>query len=125
MTEDLSTKRDIKQIEFIIKYCSNIKDAIQIFGQDEEDFLSNIQFQHSCAFAVEQIGERVKRLSGDLVSKHSEVEWKEIAGFRNVLSHDYPNVNLSVFWSTIINDVPRLKKECERILEELKQSSVF
>jgi len=111
-------------MEFIIKYCNDIGEAILIFGQDEEDFLSNIQFQHSCAFAVEQIGERVKRLSKDIVSRYSEVEWKEIAGFRNVLSHDYPSVNLSVFWNTIINDVPLLKKECERILEDLKQSGV-
>jgi len=53
------------------------------------------------------------------------MEWKDIAGFRNVLSHDYPNVNLSVFWSTIVNDVPRLKKECECILADLKQSGVY
>jgi len=93
-----------------------------MFGQDEEDFMSNTQFQHSCAFAVEQIGERVKRLSYDLTSRYSEVEWRDIAGFRNVLSHDYPNVNLSVFWSTITNDVPKLKKECEIILADLRQS---
>lgn len=67
----------------------------------------------------------MKRLSFDLTSRYSEMEWKDIAGFRNVLSHDYPNVNLSVFWSTIVNDVPRLKKECECILADLKQSGVY
>jgi len=93
-----------------------------MFGRDEEDFLSNIQFQHSCAFAVEQIGERVKRLSCGIVSRYSEIEWRDIAGFRNILSHDYPSVNLSVFWSTIMNDIPKLKKECESILADLNQS---
>jgi len=109
-------------MEFIINYCNDVEEAILFFGQDEEDFLSNVQYQHSCAFAVEQIGERVKRLSKDLVSRHPEIEWKEIAGFRNVLSYDYPSVNLSVFWSTITNDVPELKKECERILNGLTRN---
>jgi len=44
VAEDSVTKRDIKQMEFIIRYCVDIEDAIRTFGQDEEDFLSNVQF---------------------------------------------------------------------------------
>jgi len=64
----------------------------------------------------------VKRLSDHVVSRYPEVEWKDIAGFRDVLSHNYPSVNLSVFWNTIINDVPKLKNECESILTDLRQN---
>jgi len=62
--------RDISQIEAIIQYCDNIGEAITMFGADEEDFLSNTQFQHSCAFSLLQVGEIVKRLSPDITSKH-------------------------------------------------------
>jgi len=120
VTEDSSMKHDIKQMGFIVKYCTDIEDAISMFGEDEEDFLNNVQYQHCCAFAIAQIGERVKRLSPGFVKKYSEIEWKDIAGFRDVLSHDYNCVDLSMFWNTISKDVPKLKKECESILAELK-----
>ena len=47
-----------------------ISQAIQMFGSDEEGFLENVQFQNSCAFAMIQIGEKVKRLSAHLTLKH-------------------------------------------------------
>jgi len=121
VTEDLSTKlEDIKQIEFIIKYCSQVEDAVQVFGSDEEDFLGNVHYQNACAFALSQIGEHVKQLSHGLRKKYSEIEWKEIAGFRDILSHDYPGVNLSTFWDTVTKEVPKLKNDCEIILRNLK-----
>ena len=123
MKEGSSTKRDIKQIEFIINYCNVIDSTIALYGQDEDEFFYNIQFQYTCAFAAEHIGECVKLLSKDLISKYPDIEWRDIAKFRDILSHDYPNVNLSIFWDTLINDVPRLKKECESILAYLRSIS--
>ncbi len=123
MTEDLFMKRDVKHLELIIRYCGDIEDAIESFGSDEEDFLNNVQYQRSCAFTVSQIGERVKRLSNNITTKFPDVEWKEIAGFRDVLSHDYENVNIPRFWNTIVYDIPRLKKECEHILKELNENN--
>ena len=123
MKESSSTKRDIKQLEFIVKYCNAIEDTISLYGQIESEFFENIQFQYTCAFAAEHIGECVKQLSKELISKHPEIEWKDIARFRDLLSHDYPNVNLSIFWSTLIHEVPPLKKECESILYDLRSKS--
>lgn len=113
-------KHDIKQLERIIQYCENVEEAVQRFGSDEEDFLENIIFQHACAFEISQIGERVKRLSVELTKRYPEIEWKDIAGFRDILSHEYENVNTTMFWNTIIKDVPKLKKDCEAILIELE-----
>jgi len=95
---------------------------ISVYGSDIEDFLDNKHFQYACAFATSQIGERVKRLSLELTSGHSEVDWKVIARFRDLLSHGYESVNLRVFWDTTINDIPKLRKECELILTELRRN---
>ena len=69
-----------------------------MFGDDEEIFLGNVQFQNSCAFSMIQIGERVKRLSSDFIVKYPAVEWRDIAKFRDVLSHNYEGVNLRIVW---------------------------
>jgi len=112
--------RDVGYIESIIRYCGNIEEAIQIFGNDEEDFLENVHFQNDCAFSLSQIGEIVKRLSPDLTSKHPEVEWDNIARLRDIISHKYEGIELRVVWDIIMGDVPSLSKDCKFILAELK-----
>jgi uncharacterized protein with HEPN domain len=116
-------KRDIRHLELIIKYCTDVEDSVSMFGADEEDFYGSVQYQHCCAFQIAQIGERVKRLSSQLVAKYSEIEWKDIAGFRDVLSHDYDNIDMAMFWRTVSKDVPKLKRDCETILTEIKNKS--
>ncbi len=111
--------RDIKHLRSIIQSCNEIEEAVLMFGADEEDYLSNKQYQNSCAFALLQIGEIVKRLSPDLISSHPEIEWSDIAKFRDVLTHSYSKVELPAVWNVITEDVPSLKKECESILTEL------
>ena len=122
MTEDLSMKRDTQHLESIIEYCEEIAKAITRFGSDEEDFLEDVLFQNSCAFALIQIGEKVKRLSVETTTKYSTVEWKDIAKYRDMLSHNYDKMNLHMVWGTILNEVPVLKKECKTVLADLYQN---
>ena len=120
MIENSFTDPDIRYIGSIVRYCNDITGAIRMFGSDEEDFLDNVQFQNSCAFAMIQIGEKVKRLSTHLTSKYSGIEWKEIARYRDMLSHNYDKMNLHMIWGTITEEIPLLKSECESILTDLK-----
>jgi len=69
-----------------------------MFGSDEDDFIDNVQFQNSCAFSMIQIGERVKRLSSEFIAGYPEIEWSDIARFRDILSHNYDGVNLQIVW---------------------------
>lgn len=112
--------RDIRSLETIIRHCNNIEITIATFGDDEEDFLESIPFQQSCAFSMEQIGEMTKNLSSELTSRYPEVEWSDIARFRDFLSHHYEKINLHLMWHSIIDEVPVLKKNCEKILTEMK-----
>jgi len=74
--------RDIIYVKDILRYCDDIAEAIHTFGSDVEDFLENIQFQHSCSFELLQIGEIVKRLSSDFTSRYPKTEWSNIAKLR-------------------------------------------
>jgi uncharacterized protein with HEPN domain len=48
------------------------------------------------------------------------VDWKGLAGFRNVLVHDYLGVDLEYIYRAVEQDVPRLKLACERVLQGLE-----
>jgi uncharacterized protein with HEPN domain len=59
---------------------------------------------------LEIIGEAVKRLSDDFKSKNSEIPWRNVAGLRDVLIHDYMGVDLENVWNVVEQNLPSLKK---------------
>jgi uncharacterized protein with HEPN domain len=66
---------------------------------------------------LEIIGEAVKKLPRGIRERYSDIPWKEVAGFRDVLIHDYFGIDIGVVWKTIIEDLPFLKKYVELILK--------
>ena len=58
---------------------------------------------------LEIIGEATKRISTDVKNDNPEIPWREIAGLRDVLIHDYMGVDLHVVWNVEVQDVPKLK----------------
>jgi len=113
---------DVKLLKVIIEYCGRIRNAMARFGDDEEDFLGDPEYQYACSFCITQIGETIKRLSQKVTDGHPEIPWDKIAGMRDFLAHRYGSVNLSTVWVTIKERIPELKDVCEAILGELKVS---
>ena len=64
------------------------------------------------------IGEAVKHLSLDVRERRPEIPWKDIAGMRDVLIHEYAGVHLERIWKTVQEDLPPLKKVVEEILKD-------
>src|SRR3989344_8072688 len=54
------------------------------------------------------IGEAVKNLSQEIKKEHPEIEWKKIAGLRDILVHEYSGVNLEIIWDIIANKLSPL-----------------
>jgi len=69
---------------------------------------------------LEIIGEATINISDDLKRNYPDVSWKEIKGMRNFVTHQYFGVELSEIWSTVVNDIPLLKKQIQKIIEDVE-----
>ena len=100
------------------KIINAIEEAIEVFGDvSEENFLQNKTLKLAMAMSVIRIGELVKNLTPEFREKNSQVEWKAIAGFRDIAAHKYDTLRMRDVYITIKNELPELKKQIEKILE--------
>jgi len=67
---------------------------------------------------LEVIGEATKMLPAELRAQHSDVDWKRIAGLRDILIHRYFGIDLDIIWDVVQNKVPVLAKRLEEMLAE-------
>ena len=105
-------------------YIKHVLDAIAtiegyISGISVEEFYGNKLCQDGVTRELEIIGEAVKRLSSEYVASMSAVPWKDIAGMRDKLIHDYISVDLEAVWKTATEDLIVLKKS---LMDAMKRS---
>lgn len=104
-------------------YLSNIKECIERIETYTDDgreiFLQTTLIQDAVIRNFEIIGEATKRLSPELRAAYPDVPWQQLAGFRDVLIHDYLKVNLNRVWGVIEQNLPELKTRVEAILQRL------
>lgn len=70
--------------------------------------------------AIEIIGEASKQMPKEICEQYPKIPWKAIAGMRDKMIHHYFGVNLKILWNTVNNDLPVLKPELLKILNNLK-----
>lgn len=68
---------------------------------------------------LEIIGEAVKNIPDDIRASYPEVEWKRIAGLRDILIHQYFGIDHDIIWDILQNKLPTLATQIKRILESL------
>ena len=85
-------------------------------GITEESFLKNETLKRAFARCLEVIGEAVKNLSTDMITRNSDIEWRNMAGMRDKLIHFYFGVDYHLVWRAITERLPRLKQEIQKIL---------
>lgn len=82
-------------------------------------FLASAMMQDAIIRNFEIVGEAAKHLSPEIRQLHPEVQWKGLAGLRDVLIHNYMGVDLIEIWNIVDDELPQIKSSLEPILHEL------
>ena len=101
-------------LEDILESVNRIERYIK--GKTKKEFLDNYEKQDAIIKRLEIIGEAVKNIPSEIKKKHPEIPWKDMAGMRNVLIHEYFGVIMDRVWDTAKNDIPKLKKQIQELL---------
>jgi uncharacterized protein with HEPN domain len=105
-------------------YLLHIRDAVarilEYTRDGRTEFLADHKTQDAVLRNLEIVGEATKNLSSPLRAKHADIPWKQIAGMRDKLIHEYFGVNLDLVWSTVEKVIPGFQVTIEEMLREEK-----
>jgi uncharacterized protein with HEPN domain len=100
-------------IEHILESIFTIEEYLK--GHSKESFLGNKMVQDAVVRQFEIVGEATKRLSANFKERNSHIPWKNMAGMRDILIHDYIGVDLWQVWDTAKDDLPDLKEKLKYV----------
>ncbi len=97
-------------------YLNDMLDSIAaikgyIHGLDYAAFLEDRKTYSATVRELEIIGEASGKLSETLKIQHPEIDWRTIKDFRNVLAHEYFNINSEILWDIVQNKLEPLKNQ--------------
>lgn len=115
-------KDDMPEREFV-DYLKDLLDSMVkierfIEGMDYQAFSEDEKTLFAVIRALEIVGEAVKHIPDEIRTGSPEIPWKEMAGMRDVLIHDYFGVDANTVWVTASQKVPRIKPAIEKLIEE-------
>lgn len=77
-------------------------------GMAEEEFESDRRTRGAVIYEIMIIGEAAKKVSSAFKAAHPGIPWKEMAGMRDILIHDYRDVDVPNVWTTVTESIPAL-----------------
>jgi len=97
-------------IEKIENYTENIS---------ESDFQQDNEKQDAVIRRIEIIGEAVKKITFKTREKYPQIPWREMAGMRDVIIHEYFGVSTSLIWKVASLEIHKIKPEIEKIISDM------
>jgi uncharacterized protein with HEPN domain len=84
---------------------------------DADGFKNDENLKRAAVRSLEIIGEASKKVPDEFRKRHPEIDWKNMAGMRDVLIHDYLGVNYEIVWDVIVNHIPELRDKVAVLLK--------
>jgi uncharacterized protein with HEPN domain len=95
-----------------------MKARTYVDGVSLEGFLTSDLLQSAVERTVEIIGEAARRVSADFKQAHPEIPWAKIVAQRNVLAHEYGEVDPTRIWRLVVEDLRRLIEQLQPLVPE-------
>jgi uncharacterized protein with HEPN domain len=108
-----------------LEYLRHIKDEcsfiISVSGHlNFNDFNNDETLKRAIVRSLEIIGEATKKIPADIKVKWSSMQWKNMAGMRDRLIHDYMGINYLIVWDVVKNKIPDIHEQISKFLNRKK-----
>ena len=110
------SKEPIEFLKHIYDKCSYLLSINE--NLTKEEFLNDETLKRAVVRSLEIIGEATKKIPADFKVKWNSIHWKNMAGMRDRLIHDYIGVNYSIVWDVFKNKIPELSRQIHAVLNE-------
>jgi uncharacterized protein with HEPN domain len=102
-------------------YLIHIKECIErieayLGNADKKEFFNSNLLQDAVIRNLQVLAESTQHLSDETKESRQDIDWYKIAGFRNILVHDYLGLDLDTVWNIVANELPILKKAIAEML---------
>lgn len=109
----------------ILDYLQDILDAMVkartfVGDMSRQEFEEDERTSYAVIRALEVAGEAARHIPEEIAQRYPKVPWGDMIGMRNVLIHDYIEVDLEAVWLTVKDDLPEAEREIKRIIEVLE-----
>ena len=100
-------KQAIEYLRHILDECRFILTATS--GMTKDQLIENEVIKRAVVRSLEVIGEACKKIPADVKLQWHSISWKNMAGMRDRLIHDYMGINYSIVWDVVRNKIPELE----------------
>ena len=108
---------ELVYLEIILERCLLLERYIR--GKRMEDLYEDDLLQSGVLRELEVIGEAASHISDETKRKSPETTWRIIIAMRNILAHEYFEINLEIVWNTLKHDIPMLKMQIRKLRKKL------
>ena len=110
------SKSYIPYLQHILEECRYVRSVVPDDAKMYE-FLSDETLKRAVSRSLEIIGEATKKIPADVKYQWSGISWRQMAGMRDKLIHDYMGVNYLIVWDVAKNIIPMLISQIEEIIK--------
>lgn len=97
--------------------------AARIVARGNENYRSDETLRLAAEAVLHKIGEAVARLPLEFTREHPEVSWRAIKAMRNIVAHQYEQVDYDIIWNAMTNRLPDDARRIRTILAEIDAES--